>query len=124
MDDSILTYIKKRIGIAEEYTDFDTDIIGVINMAFAVLTQLGCGPKTGFRIEDDQACWADYLDEERDVVVLGMTKEYIYTKAKLAFDPPQSSVLVEVLERSADEFEERIKIECETPSTIFEGVIE
>ena len=42
--ESILTSIKKLLGIAEEYEHFDVDIIMHINAAFSVLTQLGVGP--------------------------------------------------------------------------------
>lgn len=38
--DSILTSIKKLLGIAEEYEHFDPDIVMYINSAFSVLTQL------------------------------------------------------------------------------------
>lgn len=48
--DSILTSIKKLLGIAEEYEHFDPDIVMYINSAFSVLTQLGVGPEEGFRI--------------------------------------------------------------------------
>ena len=43
--DSILTSIKKLLGIAEEYEHFDPDIVMYINSAFSVLTQLGVGPE-------------------------------------------------------------------------------
>ena len=53
--DSILTSIKKLLGIDEEYTQFDSDIIMHINTVFLNLTQLGVGPAEGFLIEDDSA---------------------------------------------------------------------
>ena len=51
--ESILTSIKKLLGIAEEYTQFDSDIIMHINSVFTTLTQLGVGPSEGFFIEDN-----------------------------------------------------------------------
>ncbi|WP_439958482.1 phage head-tail connector protein, partial [Salmonella enterica] len=42
--ESILTSIKKLLGIAEEYEHFDNDIIMHINSVFMILTQLGVGP--------------------------------------------------------------------------------
>lgn len=45
MNDSILTSIKKLLGIGEDDTSFDTDILLHINSTFSVLTQLGIGPK-------------------------------------------------------------------------------
>ena len=40
---SILTSVKKLLGIAEECTDFDADIIMYINMALFALVQMGIG---------------------------------------------------------------------------------
>ena len=44
--ESILTSIKKLLGIAEDYEHFDQDIIMHINTVFAILPQLGVGPAT------------------------------------------------------------------------------
>ena len=57
MNDSILTSIKKLLGITEEYTHFDPDIIIHINSVFMILTQLGVGPPKGFSIRDKEAVW-------------------------------------------------------------------
>ena len=45
MEESILTSIKKLLGITEDYTQFDTDIMLHINSVFAILTNLILGPK-------------------------------------------------------------------------------
>ena len=50
--ESILTSIKKLLGIEESYEIFDPDIILYINSAFSTLTQLGVGPEKGFSITD------------------------------------------------------------------------
>ena len=42
--ESILTSIKKLLGISEEDDYFDPDIIMHINTVFTILTQLGVGP--------------------------------------------------------------------------------
>ena len=42
--DSILTSIKKMLGITEEYEHFDQDIIMHINAVFMILNQLVFGP--------------------------------------------------------------------------------
>ena len=41
MDESILTSIKKLLGIPEDYEHFDQDIIIHINSVFMILNQLG-----------------------------------------------------------------------------------
>ena len=104
--DSILTSIKKLIGIAEDYTQFDADIIMHINSVFMSLNQLGVGPTAGFSIADKSKTWKDYLGS--DEVKLEAVKSYIYLKVRLMFDPPASSVVVEAIERNRAELEWRI----------------
>ena len=65
--DSILTSIKKMLGIAEEYEQFDADIIMHINSVFMILTQLGVGPSEGFSIEDDSAIWSDFIQDSTNI---------------------------------------------------------
>lgn len=102
---SILISIKKLLGIPEEYTQFDQDIIIHINSVFAVLNQIGFGPIDGFRIEDDTTEWNEYLGEDNNV---SMIRDYIYLKVRLLFDPPQSSALMDAINRQIGEFEWRI----------------
>ena len=105
MDSSILTSIKKLLGIAEEDTSFDQDIIMHINTVFAILAQLGVGPANGFSIEDDGAIWSDYLG---NVTNLELVKSYIYMKVRSMFDPPTSSILVDAMNKNISELEWRI----------------
>ena len=51
ISESILTSIKKLLGIDENYTHFDADIIMHINSVFSILTQMGVGPANGFSIK-------------------------------------------------------------------------
>lgn len=104
--ESILTSIKKLLGIAEEYTEFDADIIMQINMAFSELRQIGVGPDSGFMIHDDSATWTDFLGY--DMNRFQMVKTYIYLKVKLVFDPPNNSYLSDVMQKQISEIEWRI----------------
>lgn len=109
--DSILTSIKKLLGITEEYEHFDQDIVMHINSAFSVLAQLGVGPEEGFCIKDASTTWSELLyDDAR----LELVKTYIYYKVKLGFDPPQSSSAVESINRQISELEWRINATVET----------
>ena len=105
MDSSILTSIKKLLGIAEEDTSFDQDIIMHINTVFAILAQLGVGPANGFSIEDDGAIWSDYLGNANN---LELVKSYIYMKVRSMFDPPTSSILADAMNKNISELEWRI----------------
>lgn len=105
--DSILTSIKKLLGIAEEYTQFDEDIIMHINTVFLNLTQLGVGPEEGFAIENDAASWEDFIN---DNIQLQAVKTYVYLKVKLLFDPPLSSSVIESMNHMIAELEWRLNV--------------
>lgn len=108
--DSILTSIKKMLGIAEEYTHFDEDIIMHINSVFMTLTQLGVGPAEGFSIRDDSAIWADFMP---DSPVFESVKTYVFLRVKLIFDPPLTSAVIDSYERQIDEFEWRLCVSAD-----------
>ena len=108
--ESILTSIKKLLGIAEEYTQFDDDIIIHINSVFLNLTQLGVGPSEGFLIEDDTATWDDFIGDSNQ---LQAVKSYVYLKVKLLFDPPLSSSVTESMNRMISELEWRLNVAVE-----------
>ena len=109
--DSILTSIKKMLGIAEEYEHFDQDLIMHINSVFAILTQLVVGPSEGFNIVDDSAIWEDFIPESN---TLAPIKSYMYLKVKLLFDPPLSSAVMEAHNRQISEFEWRLNVTAES----------
>lgn len=109
--ESILTSIKKLLGIAEEYSHFDQDIIMHINSVFSVLTQLGVGPANGFSITDKDATWNDFI---KDDPRLEMIKSYMHQKVKLLFDPPLSSAVMESANRILSELGWRINVAAES----------
>lgn len=107
---SILNSIKKLLGLHEEVTDFDTDIIIHINSVFMILNQLGVGPKEGFSIKDDSAEWSDYISEPN---LIESVKSYIYLKVRLLFDPPQSSAHIESIKALVSELEWRLNVQVD-----------
>lgn len=112
--DNILTSIKKLLGIEEEYTHFDTDIIIYINSAFMSLNQLGVGPETGYIIVNDSEKWTDYLNDQINIEAV---KTYVYLKTRLIFDPPSSSSVIDAIERQIKETEWRILVQTEGGTT-------
>lgn len=110
--ESILTSIKKLLGITEEDTTFDADIIMHINSVFMTLTQLGVGPSEGFYIEDSIAEWTDFM---YDLSKIQAVKTYIFLKVKLLFDPGSvgSSTLASY-ERTIQELEWRLNLVAES----------
>ncbi len=100
------------LGIAEDYTHFDTDIIIHINNALMVLTQLGVGPAEGFRIEDKQDFWDDFLPNNLER--LESVRTYVYLKVKLVFDPPLNSNVMESMKQTISELEWRLNVAAES----------
>lgn len=108
--ESILTSIKKLLGIAEAYEHFDPDIIMHINSVFMILNQIGVGPSEGFTIEDETSVWTDFIPETSK---LEAVKTYVYLKVRLLFDPPLNSTVVESINRTISELEWRLNVAAE-----------
>lgn len=104
---SILTTVKKTLGLAEDYTFFDPDVILHINSSFGTLHQLGIGPVNGFEIEDNTAVWSDFIGED---LTLSSVKQYIYYTVRLAFDPPTFGPLLDAIHEKIRELEWRLNV--------------
>lgn len=107
MEESILTSIKKLLGITEEYEHFDPDIIIHINSVFMILTQMGVGPEDGFTISSKKTIWSEFTNNDKKFEAV---KSYVYMKVKLLFDPPASSSVMEAMNRSISELEWRLTL--------------
>lgn len=110
MSDSILTSTKKILGIGEDYTEFDLDIITHINTVFSTLNQLGIGPADGFMIENAEPVWADFLGTDKN---LNAVKTYVYLRVRMLFDPPTTSYLINALDEQRKELEWRLNVKRE-----------
>lgn len=108
--ESILTSIKKLLGIDEDTEDFDTDIVMHINSVFLILNQLGVGTSDVFSIQDKYSSWEDFIPDGNHKAV----KSYMYLKVKLLFDPPLTSAVMEAMERQIKEYEWRLNISADT----------
>lgn len=108
MEESILITIRQMIGPSASYDVFDLDLIININAAFSRLCQLGVGPLTPFKIQDDTATWADFWDglegEMPDEV-----KQYIYLKTRMIFDTPASGTVANAFKEQIDMLEWTLK---------------
>lgn len=108
--ESILTSIKKMLGVTEEYEQFDADIVMHINSVLLNLTQIGVGPEKGFYINDKSTVWSDFIGDDPR---LQAVKSYMYLKVKLLFDPPLSSAVIESTNRMIAEYEWRLRLAAE-----------
>lgn len=107
-DGSILQDTKKQLGLDENYTEFDKEIIIHINSVFVILRQLGVGPSEGFKITGIAETWDDFSE---NMLLIEDVKTYLYQKVRMIFDPPSSSVLASSIEKDIAEFEWRLSIE-------------
>ena len=113
--ESILTSIKKLLGIDETFTQFDIDVMIFINSAFMSLYQLGIGPSGGYKITDDDNTWDEVTDSRID---LEGVKTFIYLKTRLMFDPPQMGFLVEAIKDQIRELEWRLNVQIESIDSV------
>jgi len=108
---SILLSVKKLLGIAPDYTHFDTDIIMHINSTFLILAQLGVGPDRPFQISGPEELWTDFISEDS----VPMVKSYMGLRVRKLFDPPLSGAVMNAIDDQIDEFEWRMNVFVETP---------
>ena len=111
MNESILTSIKKLLGVPEDYEHFDMDITMHINSVFMILNQLGVGPSDGFSITDKTASWSDFISDNKK---LEAVKSYVYMKVRLLFDPPLSSAVMDCINKVINELEWRLNVAAES----------
>lgn len=117
--ESVLTSIKKLLGITEADKSFDTDVIIHINSVFSDLAQLGVGPSEGFSIDDKYSNWSDFISVE-DAKLFSNVKTYMYLRVKLLFDPPTNSSVLTAMQKEADKLEWRLNVAAESNDSIGE----
>lgn len=111
---SILASIKKMLGLEDDYTPFDMDIIVHINSALMTLHQLGVGPDKGFQIEGYNETWDDL---EISLEMTGAVKNYIYLSVKVLFDPPTNSFVMDAMQKQIEQLGWRLNVQAESKKT-------
>lgn len=109
--ESVLTTIKKMLGITADYTHFDTDIIVHINTVLLTLNQIGVGPSEPAYITSEVETWKQVIGDTKNFEAV---KTYIYLKVRMLFDPPASSSVLESMNRQANELEWRLNVQSDS----------
>lgn len=118
LSDSILSSVKKLIGVPEEEESFDVDIMFNINAASSTLFQLGV-LKTPYTVTSKEDTYADLLPGGTDDVI-NQVKMYFVYKTRLGFDSSTlSSTVIQVLKEMINEAEYRLMISF-NPENTFE----
>jgi hypothetical protein len=110
LETSILKSTKKILGIADDYTVYDQDIMVHINSVFSTLEQLGIGPDDGFMIDDDTATWDAFYGTDKPY---NAVQTYVYLRVRRLFDPPATSFHLEALDQQIKELEWRLNVHRE-----------
>ena len=113
--ESILSSVKRNLGIMEDYDHFDEDLIIHINSALSILTQVGVGPEAGFAITDKNSKWSDFMGDDKR---LNMVQQFVYVRVKYLFDPPQAAATLDALKQTADELIWRIEVAANPPDVM------
>lgn len=119
LSENILSSIKVLLGLSEENSDFDNNLMIYINSAIFSLRQLGVGPlEKPYSITPDNvktATYQDYLGETY-AKETNDVKTYIYYKVLLSFDPPSNASALEMVKSALKESEWRLTANVELPT--------
>lgn len=99
----VLSTIKKCLGVMEEDTNWDLDILISINTAMAHLNELGCT----FVLVDANTLWTALTT---DNVLKSLMVSYLWMKTKEVFDPSQSNNANKAMDNLIKELEFRIMV--------------
>lgn len=107
MEDSILISTKKVLGLAEDYTAFDSDVTLHINSGLSILNQLGLISSEKSSILGSESKWEEL---GLSIEVENLVKSYIFLKARLVFDPPPTSFALTAAKEQVSEMEARLSM--------------
>ena len=113
MAGSILDDTKKVLGLAPDYTAFDTDVMMHINTVFTVLNRIGIGPDAGFMIEDNTTTWDAFVGTDLN---LNAVKSFVYLRVKALFDPRTTSFAIEADKKVEEELLWQLSVKREGES--------
>lgn len=118
-EDNIIKSIKVCLGLAEDYTPFDAQVVMEINTVLSIVNQLGIGVN-GYEvgIEDGSytGTWSEFLlGEIADNIFMNEVKTYVAKRVQILFDPPTSGILMDAMNKNIEELEWRIVCHKETP---------
>lgn len=108
MTEGIIVTIRKAMGLNEDDSSFDTDLLIHVNSAIVTLNQNGIGQSI---MINDTTTWQELKKEgrEKSDEAFPMLVGYVKLFTKLLFDPPPPSA-VEYHKNSKDEMLWRLRL--------------
>ena len=119
LSDSILSSVKKLIGVNDDDTSFDLDIILNINAAASTLYQLGVLQKP-FTVSSKKDTYDDLLPGGSEDVI-NQIKMYFVYKTRLGFDSASlTGTMIQTIKELISEAEWRLRASF-NPDNTFES---
>lgn len=100
MIESILQTVRDSVVHDIECTDFDNELMPLINSSLMTLNQVGVGV-VGYRVTGEDQTWDEFLE---GINILEQTKDYVTISVRIVFDPPASSVVLAALQSIQKEY--------------------
>lgn len=109
MELNVLNSVKSNVGIPDDVTDFDNDIILYTNLALDTLIQLGVDVATNIDKDTEWTNVISNIPQER----ISMVQSYVNISVRLIFDPPSNSTILNSLKDKMNELEFRLQVKEE-----------
>lgn len=105
---SILKSVRSAVGLDEEDSSFDSELLMHINGSIMILHQNGIGMP--IHVEDVDTVWEDFKNPMQADAnsMFSAAKTFIFIKTKILFDPPPPST-VKYMSEAADEYLWRLR---------------
>jgi hypothetical protein len=100
----ILKSTKELLGVPDEVTDFDSQLVIFINMVLVTLNQFGVG-EANYQTTLTDGDLEDFIPGDEGIH--SSVQMYIFFKVRLLFDPPSTGYVLAALEKAIAEQEWR-----------------
>lgn len=105
---SILKSVRSAVGLDDEDSSFDSELLMHINGSIMILHQNGIGMP--IHVEDVDTVWEDFKNPMQVDAnsMFSAAKTFIFIKTKILFDPPPPST-IKYMAEAADEYLWRLR---------------
>lgn len=116
-NDNILASVKEALGIPVSVNSFDTTLLMHINAVISILGTLGVGEGEPLAVNSDTV-WSDCFEDSTE---LDLVKTDMYLRVRLMFDPPNTSFVLESINKQITENEWRLNVIVDSGESTEEG---
>lgn len=116
-NDNVLASVKEALGIPVSVNSFDTTLLMHINAVISILGTLGVGEGEPLAVNSDTV-WSDCFEDSTE---LDLVKTDMYLRVRLMFDPPNTSFVLESINKQITENEWRLNVIVDSGESTEEG---